>query len=161
MLIPFGIIGAAWGHYIHGQPMSILSGLGLIALIGVLINDGLVFINAFNGYLEEGMKYNEALHKTTLTRFRPLFLTTITTSVGLAPLILEKSFQAQFLIPMAISIAYGLIVGSLLIVLLLPITLTITNKTKVMAKWLWTGSKPSQESVEQAVLRTQQEKIEL
>jgi multidrug efflux pump subunit AcrB len=161
MLIPFGIIGAAWGHYIHGQPMSILSGLGLIALIGVLINDGLVFINAFNGYLEEGMKYNDALHKTTLTRFRPLFLTTITTSVGLAPLILEKSFQAQFLIPMAISIAYGLIVGSLLIVLLLPITLTITNKMKVMARWLWTGSKPSPESVEQAVLRTQQEKIEL
>ena len=159
MLVPFGIIGAAWGHFIHGQPMSILSGLGLIALIGVLINDGLVFINAFNGYLEEGMKYNDALKKTSITRFRPIFLTTITTSAGLAPLILEKSFQAQFLIPMAISIAYGLIVGSLLIVLMLPITMTITNKIKVYAKWLWTGKKPSPESVEQAVIRSKQEKI--
>jgi multidrug efflux pump subunit AcrB len=160
MLIPFGIIGAAWGHYLHGQPMSILSGLGLIALIGVLINDGLVYINAFNGYLSEGMKFNDALKSTTISRFRPLFLTTITTSAGLAPLILERSFQAQFLIPMAISIAYGLLLGSLLIVLFLPITLTLTNKIKVWVIWLWKGVKPERESVEQAVKRAHQEKIE-
>jgi multidrug efflux pump subunit AcrB len=159
MLIPFGLIGAAWGHYIHDQPMSILSFLGLIALIGVLLNDGLVYINAFNGYLGEGIKFNDALKKTTLSRFRPIFLTTITTSAGLGPLIFEKSFQAQFLIPMAISIAYGMIVGSLLMLIFLPITLTLTNKVKVMAKWLWMGEKPSRESVEQAVKRANQEKI--
>lgn len=161
LLIPFGLIGAAWGHYIHGQPMSILSFLGVIALVGVLVNNGLVYINAFNGYLAEGLSYNDALRETTLSRFRPLFLTTVTTSAGLGPLILEKSFQAQFLIPMAISIAYGLIVGSLLIVIFLPITLTLTNQIKVGAKWLWTGIKPKRESVEQAVLRTKQEKIEI
>ncbi|MGB6037434.1 MAG: efflux RND transporter permease subunit [Cryomorphaceae bacterium] len=159
MLIPFGLIGAAWGHYIHGQPMSILSFLGLIALIGILLNDGLVYINAFNGYLAEGIKFNDALKKTTLSRFRPIFLTTITTSAGLGPLIFEKSFQAQFLIPMAISIAYGMIVGSLLIIIFLPITLTLTNRVKVLAKWLWVGEKPSRESMEQAVKRANQEKI--
>ncbi len=159
MLIPFGLIGAAWGHYIHGQPMSILSFLGLIALIGILLNDGLVYINAFNGYLAEGIKFNDALKKTTLSRFRPIFLTTVTTSAGLGPLIFEKSFQAQFLIPMAISIAYGMIVGSLLIIIFLPITLTLTNRVKVLAKWLWVGEKPSRESMEQAVKRANQEKI--
>jgi multidrug efflux pump subunit AcrB len=159
MLIPFGLIGAAWGHYIHDQPMSILSFLGLIALIGVLLNDGLVYINAFNGYLGEGIKFNDALKKTTISRFRPIFLTTITTSAGLGPLIFEKSFQAQFLIPMAISIAYGMIVGSLLIIIFLPITLTLTNKVKVLVKWLWVGEKPSRESMEQAVKRANQEKI--
>lgn len=161
MLVPFGLIGAAWGHYIHDQPMSILSFLGLIALIGVLLNDGLVYINAFNGYLAEGEKFNDALKKTTLSRFRPIFLTTVTTSAGLGPLIFEKSFQAQFLIPMAISIAYGMIVGSLLIIIFLPITLTLTNRVKVWMKWLWMGKKPSRESVEQAVIRSKQEKISL
>jgi multidrug efflux pump subunit AcrB len=159
MLIPFGLIGAAWGHYIHDQPMSILSFLGLIALIGVLLNDGLVYINAFNGYLADGIKFNDALKKTTLSRFRPIFLTTVTTSAGLGPLIFEKSFQAQFLIPMAISIAYGMIVGSLLIIIFLPITLTLTNRVKVLLKWLWDGEKPERESVEQAVRRANQEKI--
>jgi multidrug efflux pump subunit AcrB len=161
VLVPFGIIGAAWGHYIHDQPISVLSFLGIIALVGILINDGLVFINAFNGYLKEGMPYNAALKETSLTRFRPLLLTTITTSAGLGPLILEKSFQAQFLIPMAISIAYGLLLGSLFIVLLLPITLTMFNRLKVALKWLWEGEKPAHEEVEQVVKRNKQETFEL
>jgi multidrug efflux pump subunit AcrB len=159
LLIPFGLIGAAWGHYIHGQPMSILSFLGIIALVGILLNDGLVYINAFNGYLAEGMKFNDALKQTTNTRFRPIFLTTVTTSAGLGPLIFEKSFQAQFLIPMAISIAYGMIVGSLLVMIFLPITLSFTNRVKVLAKWLWEGKKPEKESMEQAVKRANREKI--
>jgi multidrug efflux pump subunit AcrB len=160
VLLPFGIIGAGWGHFIHDQPVSVLSFLGIIALLGVLINDGLVFINAFNGYLKEGMPYNEALKETSLSRFRPLFLTTITTAAGLGPLILEKSFQAQFLIPMAISIAYGLLLGSLFIVLLLPITLTMFNRFKVFSKWLWEGEKPAPEHVEQVIKRGRQEQIE-
>lgn len=161
VLLPFGIIGAAWGHYIHDQPISVLSFLGIIALLGVLINDGLVFINAFNTYLKQGLPYNEALKQTSLSRFRPLFLTTVTTSVGLGPLILEKSFQAQFLIPMAISIAYGLLLGSLFVVLLLPITLTLFNRAKVAIHWLWEGEKPDREAVEQVIKRREQPKIEL
>lgn len=161
VLVPFGIIGAGWGHFIHDQPMSVLSFLGVIALIGVLINDGLVFINAFNGYLKEGMPYDAALKETSLSRFRPLLLTTITTSAGLGPLILEKSFQAQFLIPMAISIAYGLLLGSLFVVLLLPITLTMFNRLKVWMRYLWEGKKPDHEAVEQVVKRQKQETFEL
>ncbi len=160
LIIPFGLIGAGWGHFIHDQPMSVLSFLGIIALIGVLINDGLVFINALNQYLQEGMEYNKALRETAITRFRPILLTTVTTSAGLGPLIFEKSFQAQFLIPMAISIAYGLLIGSFLLVILLPITLSLFNRFKVLTSWLWTGQKPLPEAVEQAVKRKHIEKVE-
>ena len=158
LVVPFGIIGMSWGHFVHGQPMSLLSFLGFIALIGVIINDGLVFIGAFNIYLKEGLKYDEALRETAISRFRPIFLTTITTTAGLAPLILERSFQAQFLIPMAITIAYGLLLGSFLLVLLLPILLSTFNRSKVHLSWLWEGKKPSHESVEKAIIRQSNEK---
>lgn len=160
LLIPYGLIGAGWGHVLHDQPMSVLSFLGVIALLGVLINDGLVFINAFNQYLQSGMSYDRALRETAISRFRPILLTTVTTSVGLGPLILERSFQAQFLIPMAISIAYGLLLGSFLLVILLPITMSIMNRFKVYTTWLWTGTKPNREAVEQAIKRKHIEKVE-
>ncbi len=157
LIVPFGVIGMAWGHFIHGQPISLLSFLGFIALIGVIINDGLVFVGAFNNYLKEGMKYDDALKETALSRFRPIFLTTITTAAGLAPLILERSFQAQFLIPMAITIAYGLLVGSLILSLMLPIFLSTFNRSKVLLTWLWEGNKPTNEEVEKAVIRQKNE----
>ncbi|MEM1134191.1 MAG: efflux RND transporter permease subunit [Bacteroidota bacterium] len=153
MVVPFGLVGVGWGHFLHGQPMSLLSFLGFIALVGVIINDGLVFIGAFNGYLKQGLKYDEALRETSISRFRPIFLTTITTTAGLAPLILERSFQAQFLIPMAITIAYGLLIGSLILILILPVFLSTFNRAKVYLKWLWIGRKPSNESVEKAIIR--------
>ncbi|MCA6074310.1 efflux RND transporter permease subunit [Fulvivirga sedimenti] len=153
LIVPFGLIGAGWGHYIHGLPMSLLSFLGFIALIGVIVNDGLVFVGAFNSYLREGKKYDDALMETALSRFRPIFLTTITTAAGLAPLILERSFQAQFLVPMAITIAYGLLVGSFLLILILPVFLSTFNRAKVWIGWLVTGEKPTHESVEKAVIR--------
>lgn len=158
MVVPFGLIGAGWGHYIHGLPMSLLSFLGFIALLGVIVNDGLVFIGAFNKYLKEGMKYDEALRETAISRFRPIFLTTITTTAGLAPLILEKSFQAQFLVPMAITIAYGLLVGSLILVLILPVFLSTFNRSKVLINWMWEGKKPTHEEVEKAIIRQEKQK---
>lgn len=151
LMIPFGLIGAIWGHFIHDLPLSVLSIMGFIALIGILFNDGLVFINTFNQELKEGKKYNEALVDTAFSRFRPLVLTTITTAAGLAPLIFETSFQAQFLIPMAVTIAYGLLVGSFLISTLLPILMITFNRGKVYLSWLWTGHKPEPEAVERAV----------
>jgi multidrug efflux pump subunit AcrB len=157
LIIPFGVVGAGWGHFIHDAPMSVLSFLGFIALIGVIINDGLVYIATFNGYLQEGMKFDDALRKTSISRFRPIFLTTITTTAGLGPLIFEKSFQAQFLIPMAITVAYGLLIGSLLLMLVLPVTLSATNRMKVMLKWLWDGKRPTKEEVEKAVIRLKKE----
>lgn len=150
-LIPFGIIGAIWGHYIHDLPLSLLSVMGFIALIGILFNDGLVFINTLNQELKEGKNYRDALVDTAMSRFRPLVLTTITTAAGLAPLIMEDSFQAQFLIPMAVTVAYGLIIGSFLISTLLPILLIMYNRFKIYSKWLWEGEKPPPEKVERSV----------
>ena len=94
-----------WGILIHGFPINILSWLGIIALIGIMVNDGLVLIGKFNIYLQEGMNFDEALIQAGKSRFRAIFLTSLTTIAGLAPLLLEGSRQAQFLKPMAISIS--------------------------------------------------------
>jgi multidrug efflux pump subunit AcrB len=157
MLIPFGLIGAVWGHFVHGLPISVLSILGFVALIGILINDGLVFINTMNDELRKGRNFRDALFDTGLSRFRPLVLTTLTTAAGLGPLIFETSFQAQFLIPMAVTVAYGLLFGSFFIATLLPILLAGTNRTKVYANQLWTGHRPEPEAVER-VNRTKKRK---
>ncbi len=98
------------------------------------------------------MEYDEALYEAAKSRFRAIFLTSLTTIAGLAPLILEKSRQAQFLIPMAISIAYGIAVATLLTLLVLPLLLSITNSIKVGFKWLVSGNKVSKEEVERAVI---------
>ncbi len=157
MLIPLSLIGVAWGHYIHGFPINILSWLGIIALIGIMVNDGLVLIGKFNGYLREGMPYNEALYEAARSRFRAIFLTSLTTIAGLAPLILETSRQAQFLIPMAISIAYGIGVATVLTLIVLPIYLSLSNSFKVSTKWLFTGKRVPREQVERAVLELKTE----
>ncbi|MFP4092706.1 MAG: efflux RND transporter permease subunit, partial [Cyclobacteriaceae bacterium] len=149
--VPFALIGVFLGHFIHGLPFSILSGLGVVALIGILINNGLVFINTLNDRLKEGKAYNEAILITGKGRFRPIILTTITTVAGLAPLIAEQSLQAQFLIPMAVTVAYGLLIGSVLMLLFLPVALLGTNKLKVYLLWLWEGQRPEEEEVEHAV----------
>ena len=114
VMIPFSLIGVAWGHWLHGFPINISSFLGIIALIGIVVNDGLVLIGKFNSNLKTGMKFDDALLAAGKSRFRPIFLTSITTVAGLGPLIFEKSLQAQFLIPMAVSIAYGILVATLL-----------------------------------------------
>ena len=105
IMVPFSLIGVVWGHYIHGFPINILSWLGIIALVGIMVNDGLVLVGKFNTYLKEGMKFDDALVQAGVSRFRAIFLTSLTTVAGLAPLLLEKSRQAQFLKPMAISIS--------------------------------------------------------
>ncbi len=150
-LLPLGLIGAIWGHYIQSTPVNIMSIYGMIALIGVVVNNSIVYINTFNGYLKDGMSYHEALVGSGINRFRPILLTTGTTVLGLLPLLAEKSLQAQFLIPMAISVAYGLMIGSFFVLLFLPILLLLLNDAKLLAKWLWTGNKPSREELEPAV----------
>ena len=160
-LVPFSLIGVAWGHYIHGFPMNILSYLGIIGLIGIVVNDGLVFTNKFNDYLKAGLPFDEALFETGKARFRAIFLTSITTIAGLAPLMLEKSLQAQFLIPMAISISYGIAVATVLTLFILPIFLSFSNSIKVYWKYLWTGTKPSKESVERAIKEMNAENEEI
>lgn len=152
LMIPLSLIGIAWGHWVHDFPINILSMLGIIALIGIMVNDGLVLIGKFNSFLRGGMPFDEALIEAGSSRFRAIFLTSLTTVAGLAPLILETSRQAQFLIPMAISIAYGIAIATILTLLFLPILLSTSNSLKVGVKWLITGRKVTKEEVERAVI---------
>ena len=151
LLIPFSLPAVAWGHWIHDFPVNILSMLGIIALIGIMVNDGLVLIGKFNNNLKEGMAYDDALFEAGRSRFRAIFLTSITTIAGLAPLILEQSRQAQFLIPMAVSIAYGIGFATVLTLIILPIFLSFGNWVKRQAKWLWLGRPITKEEVERVI----------
>jgi multidrug efflux pump subunit AcrB len=151
LMVPFSLIGVAWGHWIHGFSVNILSYLGIIALIGIVVNDGLVLIGKLNSYLKEGMSYDDALYAAGKSRFRAIFLTSVTTIAGLTPLIFETSRQAQFLIPMAISIAYGIMISTVLTLVMLPLMLSAGNKFKVYWQWLMSGTKPSKEEVERAI----------
>jgi len=138
-LMPFAFIGVGLGHYIMDRPISMFSVLGAIALIGIFINDALVFITSFNQNIQSGMQFKDALYKTGLSRFRPITLTSITTVAGLGPLLLETSLQAQFLIPMAISVAFGLLVGTFILLVLIPALLVIANRIKRYALSIWEG----------------------
>lgn len=160
LMIPFSMIGVVWGHYLHGFPINILSWLGIIALIGIMVNDGLVLIGKFNGYLKEGMPFNKALIEAGRSRFRAIFLTSLTTVAGLAPLMLETSRQAQFLIPMAISISYGIAIATVLTLIMLPMLLSVSNSVKVGIKWLQTGGEITQEEVERAIIESKIEEDE-
>ncbi|MBH70461.1 MAG: RND transporter [Flavobacteriales bacterium] len=151
VLIPFGFIGVGWGHFIHDFQLSMFSWFGMIALIGILVNDSLVFISKFNNNLKLGLKFEDALIETGKSRFRPIILTSLTTIAGLAPLIFEKELQAQFLIPMAIAIAYGLILATLLTLIFLPAFLKIINKIRYTKEWIFTGNKLNDEEREPAI----------
>jgi len=149
-LLPFGFIGVGLGHYVQGLPISLFSILGVIALIGIFVNDALVFITTFNDKIKEGVQFEDAVIETGKSRFRPILLTSVTTVAGLAPLILEKSFQAQFLIPMAISVAYGLMVGTFILLVLIPALLMISNRVKRTTMSFYEGQILSAEIVEPA-----------
>ena len=158
LLIPISFTGVAWGHWIHGFPVNIISLLGIIALIGIMVNDGLVLIGKFNNNLREGLTFNNALLDAGKSRFRAIFLTSATTVAGLTPLILEKSRQAQFLKPMAITVSYGIAFATLLTLIVLPIFLSLNNEMKVYVKWLITGDFPSKESVERPIIEAEDKK---
>ncbi|MCK5825871.1 MAG: efflux RND transporter permease subunit, partial [Desulfuromusa sp.] len=118
--IPFGMIGAVLGHIIMGFNLSLLSLFGLVALSGVVINDSLLLIDKVNRNRREGMPLYEAIIAAGTRRFRPIVLTSLTTFFGLTPMILETSVQAQFLVPMAISLGFGILFGTGIILLLIP-----------------------------------------
>ncbi len=123
-LIPLGFIGATIGHYIMHIPISFISFLGSVALAGIIVNDSVVLIDRYNQIMKAGQHtVAEAAHLAAVQRFRPIIMTTITTAIGLAPLIFAKSSGGQFLVPMAVSIAFGLLFGTLLTLGLLPAAL--------------------------------------
>lgn len=125
VVIPFGLIGAIGGHIIMGQPMSILSVLGFVALAGVVVNDSLVLVDFINQERKEGIPLRKAIVEAGALRFRPILLTSLTTFVGLLPVLFETSLQAQFLIPMAISLSFGVLFATAITLLLVPAFYTI------------------------------------
>lgn len=118
--IPFGLIGAIFGHLVMGMEFTIVSVFGIVALSGIVVNDSLILIDFINRAVRSGIEIDRAVIESGKARFRPVLLTSITTIAGLFPLLLERSFQAQFLIPMAVSICFGLLVATLLTLLYVP-----------------------------------------
>ena len=126
--IPFGFTGAVIGHLIMGVPLAVLSIIGIVALSGVVVNDSLVMVDFINRYRrEENQSVFDAALAAGPRRFRPILLTSLTTFVGLFPLLLEKSVQAKFLVPMAISLAFGVLFATLITLLLVPTTYVIVH----------------------------------
>jgi multidrug efflux pump subunit AcrB len=121
-VIPFGIIGAVFGHWITGINFSLMSAFGVIALAGVVVNDSLVLTDFINrARREDGMSVEEAVVQSGVQRFRPVLLTSLTTFFGLVPILLERSLQAQFIIPMATSLAFGILFATVITLFLIPI----------------------------------------
>ncbi len=129
-VIPFGAIGAVFGHWLLGMNLTIMSLLGLLALIGVVVNDSLVLVTFVNQQVEEGKSVKESVLQAGVARFRPVILTSITTFAGLLPLLFEQATQAQFLIPMAVSLSFGIIFATLITLLLIPVNYLIIEDIK-------------------------------
>jgi multidrug efflux pump subunit AcrB len=152
LMIPLGVFGVFWGHGIHDKALSMMSYFGMVALTGVVINDAIVFLSRYNNLLRQGYKVKLAIVEAGKSRLRPIILTTLTTTFGVYPLILEKSIQAQFLIPMAISLVYGVAFGTMFILVFFPVLIHLLNDVKVYLKYLLTGIKPEPEDVELALI---------
>lgn len=129
-VIPFGLIGAVAGHWLMGYSLSMLSVMGLMALTGVVINDSLVLVDAVNKQVRSGRPLTEAVLNAGALRFRPIMLTSLTTFFGLAPLLLEKSTTAQYLIPMAISLGFGILFATAITLILVPANVLIADDLK-------------------------------
>ena len=155
--IPFGIIGAIIGHLLMGYDLSLMSVFGMVALSGVVINDAIVLIERVNENIAEGMPFIEAIISAGKRRFRAIFLTTVSTVGGLAPLIMETDLQAQFLIPMALALAGGLIFATVLTLVLIPSMMVILNDFRCLTYKLRHRCWPSREEVEPALERQEGE----
>lgn len=151
LMIPLSLLGVFWGHGIHDKPLSIMSLWGMVALTGVIINDAIIFLAKYDRFLLEGLKVDKAIVEAGKSRLRPILLTTITTSVGLFPLLLEKSVQAQFLIPMAISLAYGVAIGTVFVLIFFPVLIILLNDFRRLTKYIISGAVPEKEDVEAAI----------
>lgn len=133
-VIPFGLIGAALGHMILGLDVSIMSIFGLIALAGVVVNDSLIMVDFVNRAREQGIALSRAVVDAGCQRFRAIFLTSLTTFVGLFPIVLERSLQAQLVVPMAVSLAFGIVFATIITLLLIPTLYMIVEDIKSLFK---------------------------
>ncbi|MFN2287896.1 MAG: efflux RND transporter permease subunit, partial [Chromatocurvus sp.] len=138
-VIPFGFVGAVVGHLLLGQAISMFSLFGLIALAGVVVNDSLIMMDFVNRARAEGMPADQAVIESGRARFRAIVLTSLTTAIGLMPIMLEQSTQAQFVIPMAISLSFGILFATVLTLILVPV-LYLMQEDFVRWRgtaWLW------------------------
>lgn len=134
--IPIGIVGAIVGHLIMGLPITLMSLFGFVALAGIVVNDSIVLISFINNAVEEGMAPFEAAVQSGLQRFRAVILTSTTTIAGLLPIAFEKDFQAQFIIPMAVSISFGLLFATVLVLLVVPALYLIVYDVQYLHRFL-------------------------
>jgi multidrug efflux pump subunit AcrB len=141
--IPFGVVGAILGHLVMGFALSIISIMGIIALSGVVVNDSLVMIDYANRRLREGRRVFDAMHMAGTRRFRPILLTTLTTFGGLAPMIFETSRQARFLIPMALSLGFGILVATAILLVLTPCLYLVLEDARRAVHWVRTMGRPA------------------
>lgn len=137
--IPFAVIGAFVGHWINGMPFSIYSYFGTIAATGVVINDNLVLIDSYNAFRERGLEIKDAIVKAGRSRFRPILITSVTTFIGLVPLMLDQSSQAEWLKPIVVSLAYGLVVAFFVTLFLVPALLIIGNNFTIRRRATFSG----------------------
>ena len=128
--IPFGLVGAIWGHILMGLDLTLISMFGVVALTGVVVNDSLLMIDFINRARREGMEARRAVVESGVRRFRPIMLTSVTTFAGLTPLLLEKSLQAKFLIPMATSLAFGVVFATFITLVLIPVVYSLLTDFK-------------------------------
>ena len=135
-VIPFGCVGAAIGHFVMDFPLSILSFFGMMAVMGIVVNDSLVMLTRFNDIRKEGRSLEEALVMAGGSRFRAIFLTTVTTVCGLLPLLSETSEQAQYLIPAAISLAWGELLATPITLFIVPLFIHIGNDLIMLSRQL-------------------------
>jgi multidrug efflux pump subunit AcrB len=133
--IPFSFIGIIIGHLLFGMDFTILSMFGILALAGIVVNDSLLLIEASNRFQKKGLELQSALVQGARNRFRQIILTTLSTSAGLTPLLLETSFQAQFLKPMTITVVFGLLAATVLILLLVPALTMIRADILNLLRW--------------------------
>jgi len=123
--IPFGLIGALTGHVVMGIDLTILSLFGIFGLSGIVVNDSIILVTFFKHQREAGVETSQAIINAATKRLRAVLLTSLTTIGGLTPLLFETSMQAQFLIPMAVSISFGLMFSTFLVLLVIPALLSV------------------------------------
>ena len=132
--IPLGIAGAILGHFVLGFPLSFVSIFGIVALAGVAVNASVVLVDLYNQYRQDGISPIEAAAESSARRFRPVLLTTLTTALGLAPLLFEKSPQAQFLIPMGVSLGFGILISGFLVLFVTPAVAVIIEDVRAVSR---------------------------
>jgi multidrug efflux pump subunit AcrB len=130
--IPFGLVGAVFGHLLMGLDLTMLSMFGMVALTGVVVNDSLILVDLVNRMRAEGATVDQAIRESGERRFRPIMLTTATTFLGLSPMIFETSMQAKFLIPMAVSLGYGIVFATAITLILVPALYRILEDAKAL-----------------------------